>query len=195
MRIQNYKICFASTIIRRIFLWICCCLSCFLIACSSQSSQNESNIFLYAVDFSNSILSPRNVKFGMSMEEVLQTTQFPEDDVDTSLGEEYPRIIHSISISGLSDDIQEIFSFQEDKLVSAEYAIRVSESEFQTTLQTLAHQAIELPEDLLVGENQILEGKTTRWEDEQKNNLILSFPETDTSEERVIFLGMYMAKT
>ena len=48
----------------------------------------------------------------------------------------------------------------------------------------------DLLEDLLVGENQILEGKTTRWEDEQKNSLILSFPDTDTSEERVIFLGL-----
>ena len=48
----------------------------------------------------------------------------------------------------------------------------------------------DLLEDLLVGENQILEGKTTRWEDEQKNSQILSFPDTDTSEERVIFLGL-----
>ena len=98
------------------------------------------------------------------------------------------------SISSLSDDIQEIFSFQNDQLVSVEYAITVPESEFQTVLQTLAHQAAELLEDLLVGENQILEGKTTRWEDEQKNSLILSFPDTDTSEERVIFLGLYRTK-
>ena len=175
----------------KIFLGICCC---FLAACSSQSSQNNSNIFLYAVDFSHSTLSPGNVKFDMSMEDVLQKTQLSEDDVDTTLGEAYPRIIHSISISSLSDDIQEIFSFQNDQLVSVEYAITVPESEFQTVLQTLAHQAAELLEDLLVGENQILEGKTTRWEDEQKNSLILSFPDTDTSEERVIFLGLYRTK-
>ena len=87
-----------------------------------------------------------------------------------------------------------IYSFQNDQLVSVEYAITVPESEFQTVLQTLAHQAAELLEDLLVGENQILEGKTTRWEDEQKNSLILSFPDTDTSEERVIFLGLYRTK-
>ncbi len=29
----------------------------------------------------------------------------------------------------------------------------------------------DLLEDLLVGENQILEGKTTRWEDEQKKTV------------------------
>ena len=92
------------------------------------------------------------------------------------------------------EEYQEIFSFQEDKLVSVEYAITVSESEFQTALQKLAHQAAELPEDLLVGENQISDEKTTRWEDKQKNSLILSFPETDTSEERVIFLGLYRTK-
>ena len=137
MRTRNHKICFASTMVRRIFLGICCCLSCFLAACSSQSSQNESNLFSYAVDVSDSSLSPGKVKFDMSMEEVLQTTQLSDDDVDTSLGEEYPRIIHSISISGLSDEVQEIFSFQEDKLVSVEYAITVSESEFQKILQTL----------------------------------------------------------
>ena len=187
MNTENRNIRFTSTVICRIFLGICCC---FLAACSSQSSQNNSNIFLYAVDFSHSTLSPGNVKFDMSMEDVLQKTQLSEDDVDTTLGEAYPRIIHSISISSLSDDIQEIFSFQNDQLVSVEYAITVPESEFQTVLQTLAHQAAELLEDLLVGENQILEGKTTRWEDEQKNSLILSFPDTDTSEERVIFLGL-----
>ena len=92
------------------------------------------------------------------------------------------------------EEYQEIFSFQEDKLVSVEYAITVSEFEFQTALQKLAHQAAELPEDLLVGENQISDEKTTRWEDKQKNSLILSFPETDTSEERVIFLGLYRTK-
>ena len=194
MRTKNCKVYFTSTVIRRIFLGICCCFSCFLAACSSQSSQDENNLISYAVDVNDSILSPGKVNFDMSMEEVLQTTQLSEDDVDTSLGEEYPRIIHSISISGLSDDIQEIFSFQEGKLVSVEYAIIVLESEFQKTLQTLDRQAAELPADLLLGENQILEGKTTRWEDAQKNNLILSFPEADTSKERVIFLGVYMAK-
>ena len=158
MNIENRNIRFTSTVICRIFLGICCC---FLAACSSQSSQNNSNIFLYAVDFSHSTLSPGNVKFDMSMEDVLQKTQLSEDDVDTTLGEAYPRIIHSISISSLSDDIQEIFSFQNDQLVSVEYAITVPESEFQTVLQTLAHQAAELLEDLLVGENQILEGNAS----------------------------------
>ena len=109
MNTENRNIRFTSTVICRIFLGICCC---FLAACSSQSSQNNSNIFLYAVDFSHSTLSPGNVKFDMSMEDVLQKTQLSEDDVDTTLGEAYPRIIHSISISSLSDDIQEIFSYK-----------------------------------------------------------------------------------
>lgn len=47
MNIENRNIRFTSTVICRIFLGICCC---FLAACSSQSSQNNSNIFLYAVD-------------------------------------------------------------------------------------------------------------------------------------------------
>lgn len=59
MNIENRNIRFTSTVICRIFLGICCC---FLAACSSQSSQNNSNIFLYAVDFSHSTLSPGNVK-------------------------------------------------------------------------------------------------------------------------------------
>lgn len=84
MNTENRNIRFTSTVICRIFLGICCC---FLAACSSQSSQNNSNIFLYAVDFSHSTLSPGNVKFDMSMEDVLQKTQLSEDDVDTTLGE------------------------------------------------------------------------------------------------------------
>ena len=54
MNIENRNIRFTSTVICRIFLGICCC---FLAACSSQSSQNNSNIFLYAVDFSHSTVA------------------------------------------------------------------------------------------------------------------------------------------
>ena len=43
MNIEDRNIRFTSTVICRIFLGICCC---FLAACSSQSSQNNSNIFL-----------------------------------------------------------------------------------------------------------------------------------------------------
>ena len=72
--------------------------------------------------------------------------------------------------------------------------IKVSESEFEKAIQTLNTQAAALPADWLMGENHILEGKTTSWEDTQKNTVTLSFPETNTSGERVILLGLYMAK-
>ena len=157
------------------------CLFIIINSYQKQVSQNNSNIFLYAVDFSHSTLSPGNVKFDMSMEDVLQKTQLSEDDVDTTLGEAYPRIIHSISISSLSDDIQEIFSFpqESDSLPPANLQVILPPDE---------------PASAVPFEIQILEGKTTRWEDEQKNSLILSFPDTDTSEERVIFLGLYRTK-
>ena len=130
----------------------------------------------------------------MTMEEVQKAAKTSESNIDTTLGEDQPRIIKSISISGLSDDIQEIYSFQNDKLVSVEYMIKVSESEFEKALQTLNTQAAALPADWLMGENHILDGKTTSWEDTQKNTVTLSFPETNTSGERVILLGLYMAK-
>lgn len=185
---------FSSIITRRLLLGICCCLSIFLFACSSQSSKNDSNLFQYAVKSSDSTLSPKNVTFGMTMEEVQKAAKTSESNIDTTLGEDQPRIIKSISISGLSDDIQEIYSFQDDKLVSVEYTIKVSESEFEKALQTLNTQAAALPADWLMGENHILDGKTTSWEDTQKNTVTLSFPETNTSGERVILLGLYMAK-
>ena len=93
---------------------------------------------------SHSTLSPGNVKFDMSMEDVLQKTQL-EDDVDTTLGEAYPRIIHSIKHSSPWEEVEVEKFFQNDQLVSVEYAITVPESEFQTVPQTLAHQAAELP--------------------------------------------------
>ncbi len=185
---------FSSIITRRLLLGICCCLSIFLFACSSQSPKNDSNIFQYAVKSSDSTLSPKNVTFNMAMEEVQKASKTSESNIDTTLGEDQPRIIKSISISGLSDDIQEIYSFQDDKLVSVEYMIKVSESEFEKAIQTLNTQAAALPADWLMGENHILEGKTTSWEDTQKNTVTLSFPETNTSGERVILLGLYMAK-
>ena len=140
---------FSSIITRRLLLGICCCLSIFLFACSSQSSKNDSNLFQYAVKSSDSTLSPKNVTFSMTMEEVQKAAKTSESNIDTTLGEDQPRIIKSISISGLSDDIQEIYSFQNDKLVSVEYMIKVSESEFEKALQTLNTQAAALPADQL----------------------------------------------
>lgn len=176
----------------RIFLVICCCLCLFLSACSPQSSKSDGNIFQYAIDLSGSTFSPKNVDFNMTIDEVLQATKTTEADIDKEQGEDNPRIIHTIAISGLSDSIREVFSFQDDKLVSVVYFITVSEAQLEKTLQTLDEQAAVMPEDLLQTEGSIQEGKATRWEDAQKNYVILSYATTNTPDERVIMLGIHM---
>ncbi len=173
------------------FLIVLCCLGVFLPACSSQGS---GGLFSYAVDSSGSTLSPKTVKFNMTPEEVRSAAQIPGTDLDTTLGEDHPRIIRSIEIPGLSDTVQEIFSFQDNRLVAVEYAVTVPESAFEKALAAFADQApAALPSDLLLGENRISQGKTTQWEDAQSNTVTLSFPETNAGE-RVILLGLYLAK-
>lgn len=114
------------------FLIVLCCLGVFLPACSSQGS---GGLFSYAVDSSGSTLSPKTVKFNMTPEEVRSAAQIPGTDLDTTLGEDHPRIIRSIEIPWLSDTVQEIFSFQDNRLVAVEYAVTVPESAFEKPLQ------------------------------------------------------------
>ena len=172
---QNKRTQFFSLTIERILpviLCLCLCLS----ACSSQNS----NLFTYAIDISDGVFSPKNVEFNMTVDEVLRAMKLSEDDVNRE--ESYPRIIHTIAIPGLSDNIQEIFNFDklnsdEDKLVSVEYFISVSEEDLEKTAQTLGKQAdaVMPPEFLMNEENGIARGFKTSWEDEQKNYVFVSF--------------------
>ena len=183
-----------SLTIKRIFpALLCLCLS--FSACTSQiaqPAQETDTLFSYAIDTRAGIITPRNVKFNMAMSEVLQATGLSEDDIAGEADD--PVIMHSIAIDGLSDNIREIFVFQDDKLVTIRYAVTVSEEDYEKTCQTLEDQAsTEMHTGWLVGKiNSLAENSQTLWEDTEKNYVSLSPAISSTPGERVILLEVHM---
>ena len=174
------------------------CLGLLLSACTAQPAK-EDNLFSYAIDSSNDLFAPKSVSFQMTVDEVLKATGLSEDTVDTE--ESYPRIIHDISIPGLSDEIREVFHFDklnsdEDKLVSVEYFFSVSEEEFETVCQTLADQAetVMPPELLMEGESHIQDGQGASWEDGEKNYVFLRFMDSAEIGVHVVILQLTMTR-
>lgn len=193
---QNKKTQLFSLMVKRIFPMILC-LCLFLSACTAQPAK-EDNLFSYAIDSSNDLFAPKNVSFQMTVNEVLKATGLSEDTVDTE--ESYPRIIHDISIPGLSDEIREIFTFnkmnsEEDKLVGVGYAFSVLDEEFETVCQTLANQAeaVMPPELLTEEESHIQDGQGASWEDGEKNYVFLRFMDSAEMGVHIVVLQLNMS--
>ncbi len=154
------------------------------------------NIFTVAFNCTDSVISPAKASFGTTMDEVLESMNLTEADINTNLGEDAPRIIQTISIPGLSDQVMEVLNFYDDQLVSVEYMISLEDAAYETACQTLSEQSAVIPEELMLSaENGISSGQTTLWEDAEKNTLSVSFPDTGDSQPRVIILSLSVAKT
>ena len=154
------------------------------------------NIFTVAFSCTDSVISPAKASFGTTMDEVLESMNLTEADINTNLGEDAPRIIQTISIPGLSDQVMEVLNFYDDQLVSVEYMISLEDAAYETACQTLSEQSAVIPEELMLSaENGIASGQTTLWEDAEKNTLSVSFPDTGDSQPRVIILSLSVAKT
>ena len=172
------------------------CLGLLLSACTAQPAGDEENdtLFSYAIDTRAGIITPRTVKFNMTMDEVLQVTGLSKDDIAGE--EDDPVIMHSIAIDGLSDNIREIFVFQDDHLVTIRYAVTVPEEDYEKTCQILEDQAsTEMYTGNLVGKiNSLAENSQTLWEDTEKNYVSLSPAISSTPGERVILLEVHMTR-
>ena len=154
------------------------------------------NIFTYALDISDNIFAPAKIKFGMTMANVLEILDLTEADINTSLGEDNPRVIRTISVTGLSDQVMEIISFASDQAAVVEYMIAVDEADYEAACQLLGEQsAAAIPEELLLSaENGVSSGQNTLWEDAEKNTFSISFPETGDSQPRVISMTLGVVK-
>ena len=169
---------------------------------SSETASEESsttaagdNIFTVAFSCTDSVISPAKANFGTTMGEILESMNLTEADINTNLGENAPRIIQTISIPGLSDQVMEVFNFYDDQLVSVEYMISLEDAAYETACQTLSEQSAVIPDELMLSaENGIASGQTTLWEDAEKNTLSVSFPNTGDSQPRVIMLSLSSAK-
>ncbi len=162
----------------------------------SSATAAGDNIFTVAFSCTDSVISPAKANFGTTMGEILESMNLTEADINTNLGENAPRIIQTISIPGLSDQVMEVLNFYDDQLVSVEYMISLEDSAYETACQTLSEQSAVIPEELMLSaENGISSGQTTLWEDAEKNTLSVSFPDTGDSQPRVIILSLSVAKT
>lgn len=169
---------------------------------SSETASEESsttaagdNIFTVAFSCTDSVISPAKASFGTAMDKVLASMNLTEADLNTNQGEDAPRIIQTISIPGLSDQVMEVFNFYNDQLVSVEYMISLDDAAYETACQTLSEQSAVIPDELMLSaENGIASGETTLWEDAEKNTLSVSFPDTGDSQPRVIMLSLSSAK-
>lgn len=161
----------------------------------SSTAAAGDNIFTVAFSCTDSVISPAKASFGTAMDEVLASMNLTEADLNTNLGEDAPRIIQTISVPGLSDQVMEVFSFYDDQLVSVEYMISLEDAAYETACQTLSEQSAVIPDELMLSaENGIASGETTLWEDAEKNTLSVSFPDTGDSQPRVIMLSLSSAK-
>ena len=175
-------------------LLLCLCCLCFLLpSCSGE--EGEENLFRYAIDTSDSRIAPRRAAFGTEDSAVLEELGLSEEDLEP-VGENYNRLLNTVSIPGLSDEVTEIYSFYDGKLVALEYTVWIPVEEFDAACRKLAEQAEEaMPAELLRSvEIGIAEGNGTSWQDDAQNWAQMSFAQNVEEGRRNISLSIMAAK-
>ena len=179
------------------FLILASVLLMTITSCALKTDQKLSveNLLEYSIEIKKGIFSPKQVTFGMNIDEVLQAKSLGTEAVseDDKLGK---RIIQTIDITGLSDKMTVIYWFNEEQLTSVEYVLATSDKEKVTVCNSLYEQAKkQLPtptvnhlEDLKKGKNTVL------WIDKEQNSISVSFPTTMNDEPNAIILSIGVAK-
>ena len=125
---------------------------------------------------------------------MLKAKGLTEEAIDDAR-EDDRRIIQTISIDGLSDEIREICSFQNDRLVSITYNIPVSPDDFDAVKSLLQQQAeAYIPEEMLLTSGEFLETGTI-WQDEKENAIRLLTGSIHGSDDLMVSLSVNVAKT
>ena len=172
-------------------LGICCLPLC---SCSSQKTEVD-NLFSHAVKVTDSTIAPAQADFGQSVEEVLKAVGLSEEDRAVDYTEEAPTYAHTLKVPSLPGEVEESFDFDGDQLVMVSYTLILPKDETQSVAQTLHDQAAEvLPDELLRGEDQILNGGPTYWEDEANNVVCVLFPITSSEEEQAVLVEVWMGR-
>lgn len=159
-----------------------------------EQALNINNLLEYGIEINNDIFAPTQVEFGMTIDEVLKAKSldskaYSEDEV---LGK---RIIQTVNIANLSDEMTVIYTFDKGKLVFVEYVIAASDAEKTTVCNSLYTQltkklptpAMNTLEDVKKGKNTVL------WIDKEKNSISVSFPITLNDEPNAIILSIGVA--
>lgn len=170
-----------------------------LLSCGKREvSDNKSggNLFTYAVTVEDGSFSPKDVPFGATAEKVLEVKGLTADAVEDDLEERSKRIRNQIGIEGLSDEITEIYQFEENRLITVMYVILVEQSEFEQCCELLQQQAAEhMPDELRLtaGDQRLEQNATIIWKDKNQNTIYLSSPIVDTDGKKTIILSLHAA--
>ena len=159
-------------------------------------SLDINNLLEYSIDITDNVFSPKQVKFHMTVDEVLQIKALNSDAVSED-GPSGKQIINNVNVANLSHEMTELYTFHKDKLVSVAYTIAANDTEKTTICNSLYEQASkQLPaptgntlEDIKAGKN------TVFWLDQEQNSIALSFPMTQDGEPNAIILSIDVSKT
>lgn len=164
-------------------------------ASDREEGLDVNNLLEYGVTITDGMFSPAQVTFYMTVDEVLKAKELDPSTVseDEILGW---RIVNTVPVTNLSDEMTEVYNFSEGQLISVEYIIATDDDEQEEICNSLYEQAGErMPapvtdnlEDIKNGQEMVL------WLDEKQNSVILSFPKTNDDEPNAIILGVYVSK-
>ena len=184
---------FGFLVSRTVLLSFILCGLFFLTSCSQHS--NTSGIFQTAIRFEDGIIYPRDCDFATPFDEVLKAKGLTEEAINYAR-EDDRRIVQTISIDGLSDDIREICSFYNDRLASITYNIAVSPGEYDEICTLLQQQAEDyIPEEMMLTTGSLLNGNNMIWQDEKENTIRIEIADVYNSDDKMISVGVYVAKT
>ena len=189
---KNYVIKFLTLI--SVFLML------FTVCGCTNNNINETldinNLLEYSIDITNNVFAPKQVRFHMTKDEVIQAKALNSEAIseDEALGK---RIINTIGVTNLSEEMTEVYTFSEDKLVSVAYIIAASDTEKVAICNSLYEQATsQLPAPVSSNLDDIQTGKNTiLWLDQEQNSITLSFPTTQDNEPNAIILSIDVSKT
>lgn len=147
------------------------------------------NLYEYAFKVENDTLMPRSVEFFWTPEQVLEAINLSQDAQEEYFDGKSSRILHTIPIKGLSDDVREVFMFNSDRLMSIQYHIYFDPDQYTTVIDTLKQQGEAfLPESWqLIVNNPYKED--TYWVDSEGNQLTFhpAFESVGSLEKCVLF--------
>jgi len=163
------------------------CCAALLIGCNSVKPKPD-NLAEYAVAVENNQLKPQGLEFLMTVEDVCKTKGLLESEL-RDIGRNTSQLICTIAIEGLSDEVYEVFTFYEGKLINVHYMAAINEADYEKLIALVAAQAKAiLPEAMRVGDH--------FWIDSQGNQMSIGGSSTDDDHNHeVITLGVSMAKS
>ena len=167
-------------------------------SCGSTNDKEElnlNNLLEYGINITNNVFSPGQVDFYMTVDEIVQAKSL-DYKADSKNDISDKRIINTVNVKDLSDEMTEVYNFSEGHLISVEYIIAASDSEQEKICNILYEQAKEhMPAPATDNLEDIKEGKDMiLWLDENQNRITLSFPMTNDNEPNAIILGIYVSK-